>query len=155
MKSSSTSRRGPREPLVVEVAGSNPENLHRPAKPGDVGYDLAVDRETTCFVGQITWARTGVRLGLPQGMWAEIIGRSSTAHSRGLVVMHSVIDTGYTGELTVGLLNVGAGMQCLPAGTRIAQLIFRESVLPRLQRVLVLGDTERGDQGFGSTGTGA
>ena len=128
--------------------------LHTPKKPGDVGYDLELVEDTHVWPGQCVWARTGVRLQLPEGVWCEIVGRSSTMHNYGIQVQHSIIDTGYTGELTVGLLNTGRTSQRFEEGTRLAQVIFRTAVLPSVQLVREeeIGETVRGSQGFGSTG---
>lgn len=138
---------------IVEVAGKFPENLHKPCKPGDVGYDLAISREETIFVGQTKHLVSGVRLIMPPGIWCEIVGRSSTLMRYGLLVAHSIIDQGYTGDIAPIVVNVGHEMIILPQGTRIAQVLFRESVLPALQMAIELPKTERGDTGFGSTGT--
>ena len=136
---------------MITVSGPHPENIHHPQRKGDVGYDLSISEETRIWSDQVVWAKTGVCLAFPEGIWGEIIGRSSTMAKHHLVVVHSVIDTGYTGELTIGLWNMDWKQIALPVGTRVAQLILRETIYHHLQ-IGILPSTERGAEGFGSTG---
>jgi deoxyuridine 5'-triphosphate nucleotidohydrolase len=136
---------------MITVSGPHPENIHHPQRKGDVGYDLSISEETCIWSDRVVWAKTGVCLAFPEGIWGEIIGRSSTMAKHHLVVVHSVIDTGYTGELTIGIWNTNFKQVHLTAGTRIAQLILRLTVLEDL-RLGSLPSTERGAEGFGSTG---
>lgn len=139
---------------TIVVAGSHKENLYAPKMSGDVGFDLALKWAAVIPSGTHMFAPTGVQLEMPQGVWCEIVGRSSAMVKHGLLVVHSIIDTEYTGELTIGLINLSPNMVRLAPGTRIAQVIFRESVVPTIcWRDAPLNKTERGAQGFGSTGT--
>lgn len=136
---------------MITVSGPHPENIHRPQRKGDVGYDLAIAEQAHLWPSELQWANIGVRLGFPEGIWGEIVGRSSTMAKHRILVVHSIIDTGYTGLLTVGLINMGPKPVMLAKHTRVAQLILRETVTQRLQ-IGLLPETERGDAGFGSTG---
>ena len=64
-----------------------------------------------------------------------------------------VIDSDYRGELIVALHNHSDYMQVLHRGDRIAQLIVQPYIPVELNEVTELDETERGDGGFGSTGT--
>ena len=64
-----------------------------------------------------------------------------------------VIDPDYRGSIQVGLYNDSDEVQVVPAGTRIAQLLILPYVTADFAVVDELDKTERGDGGFGSTGT--
>lgn len=63
-----------------------------------------------------------------------------------------VCDEDYTGEYIVGLYNDSDEVQNIPSGTRIAQLVFLPYVNIYFDTVKELEETERGSNGFGSTG---
>lgn len=130
------------------------DNLKTPARAGDVGYDLVNDEYKVIRPMQYMWLPTGVQLQLPDGYWAEIVGRSSTMHKRGLLVIQSIIDTGFRGPLTVGVINLGQEQQIVRPGERIAQILFRQSITPAIMHMenIDAQATERGVQAFGSTG---
>lgn len=126
--------------------------------PGDAGWDLAVseDVEIPASAGvagtpPVQNLPTGVHLGLPDNLFARLVGRSSTISKWGLLVVEGIIDAGYTGELFVRVVNVTDQPVSIPSGTRVAQVLFHpiESVK------LIEGPiptTVRGSRGFGSSG---
>ncbi len=57
------------------------KNIHPPKLPGDVGYDLGLSRSVTIWSRECVFVPTGVRLELPEGVWAEIVGRSTEGNS--------------------------------------------------------------------------
>ena len=63
-----------------------------------------------------------------------------------------VIDSGYTGSIRVKLYNHGEHQRVLHKGDKISQLVIMPIVTPELELVDQLEATERGDNGFGSTG---
>jgi len=134
------------------------QNIHWPQKPGDVGYDLAVDKDYEVGVGQLVYMSTGVFVKIPDGYWGRICGRSSTMKKLGVLITEGVIDTNYTGELFLGaygLLGLQAhpnGVVKIPKGSRICQLILIPAAVFPIQAVEALPETERGETGFGSTG---
>jgi dUTP pyrophosphatase len=85
-------------------------------------------------------------------VYMKIEGRSGNAIKYGIDVLGGVIDENYTGEIKVILMNNGNNPFVIKKGDRIAQGIVH--VIPRLKitEVLELEDTERGSNGFGSTG---
>ena len=64
-----------------------------------------------------------------------------------------VVDSDYRGEIKVALHNDTDIMQMVPAGSRIAQLVISPYAKANFEVVDDLDNTERGDGGFGSTGT--
>lgn len=138
--------------IRVDVSGKT-ENMRMPARVGDVGYDLVCDEYRAVRPLQTHYLRTGVSLGLPPGVWARIVGRSSTLRKRGLLVPESIIDSGYRGLLTIPVVNLGASVTIVEPGQRLAQILFHKAVEPMLFNVEALEETDRGEAGFGSTGT--
>lgn len=137
----------------LRVLVSGMDGIKKPAKPGDVGYDLAASEETTIPArnGKPVYVPTGVRVKCPDGVWARVAGRSSTMRS-GMIVTDGTIDCGYTGELLIGIFNMTDEPIIVAKGRVLAQLIFQTCVTPKIMFVEELPATMRGDTGFGSTG---
>jgi len=135
--------------------GAHPQVLERPRFERDAGFDLVVSQTTQCPPGKITMVPSDVRLQLPEGLWYLILGRSSTATQRGLVVIPSVIDGGYRGPLATVVLNPGTDTVTVKVGERVGQVVPMPLVAPALQpqQVRQVDPGDRGDLGYGSTGT--
>lgn len=117
----------------------------------DAGFDLVVAEDFDVAphaVGKIPLATT---CKSPEGYWGLILGRSST-FARGLLVNPGVIDEGYTGPLFAVCHNMTADWVPVKAGERVVQWIPFETIGLRLQQVDGLPNTERGSNGFGSSG---
>ena len=94
---------------------------------------------------------TGVHVEIPEGYVGFIKSRSSMNIMKGLSC-EGVIDAHYTGSITVKLYNYASEEYNFDAGDRIAQLVVLPCLLPELELVDSLEETDRGDAGFGSTG---
>ena len=146
----------PIEMLYLVKPGSA-GGIFAPQRVGDVGYDLAVSERTVVHPQRSRWNKavyipTGVHIKCPPDCWAELRGRSSTMMKLGLSIVHGTIDTGFTGELKVGVMNMTEEDAVIEAGQRIAQIILIPAIVRQLQLVDKMPDTERGQAGFGSTG---
>jgi dUTP pyrophosphatase len=95
---------------------------------------------------------TGLQIQLPEGCYGQIAPRSGLAYCH-IGVGGGVIDEDYRGNIGVILYNHSNVPFKIVRGDRIAQLICIPIQYPRVQEVDVLGTTERGASGFGSTGT--
>jgi dUTP pyrophosphatase len=131
--------------------GRKPRRVH----DGDAGFDLVCAESVTVEPGEFVDIDCDLRVELPRGTWGLLTGRSSTLRRRGLLVAQGVIDQGYRGPLFAGVWNLTGEPVEVSAGEHLAQLI----PLPVLADSLVLmrvngplGESERGEQGFGSTG---
>ena len=120
------------------------------------GWDLRALEETVVSKGTSSKVRTGLKIAIPAGWEGQIRARSSLA-SKGLILPNApgTIDADYRGELMILMTWIGEGDTfILQSGERLAQLII--SRVPEVTFIEVseieLGDTERGDGGFGSTG---
>ena len=98
---------------------------------------------------------TGIAVAIPKGNFGGIYARSGLACKRGLRPANcvGVIDSDYRGEVKVCLQNDSSDWQKIYNGERIAQLIIQPYTEVELTEVDELDDTERGEDGFGSSGT--
>ena len=99
--------------------------------------------------------RTGIKIQLPEGWQALILPRSSIGAKTPLRLSNSVglIDSGYRGELGVLYDNTSDEPYTVNAGDRIAQLLVMPSYRFQAKVVDILADSDRGEGGFGSSGT--
>lgn len=97
---------------------------------------------------------TGIRVEIPQGFEMQVRPRSGLAVKHGITLPNTpgTIDSDYRGPLGVPLINLGAEPYTIQHGDRIAQIIIAPVVQVGFQVVDALGDTARGEGGFGSTG---
>lgn len=107
-------------------------------------------------VGARMLVPTGLRLEIPLGYEVQIRPRSGLALKHGITLPNSpgTIDSDYRGPLGVILLNAGDAPFTVNHGDRIAQMVVAPVVQARFEQVTELGDTARGEGGFGSTGRG-
>ena len=125
------------------------------AHDGDAGADLVCIEDVTLKPGERQLVPTGVAIALPKGYVGLVHPRSGLANKHGIGIVNTpgTIDSGYRGELKICLINLDSSETVsLPAGSRIAQLVIQEVISAQFVEVLKLDDTERSDQGFGSTG---
>ena len=131
------------------------------AYKNDVGYDLYAVDDYEILPGEMVEVHTGIHLVMPPDLFAQINTRSSFGKS-GLIVHHGVIDSGYTGPLTLWISNFIAirdengALRRTPyyikKGDRVAQLLFHTAERPVLESLDTLPTTERGKKGYGSSG---
>jgi dUTP pyrophosphatase len=126
------------------------------AHPGDAGADLMSTEEVVLAPGQRATLGTGVAIALPDGYVAFVVPRSGLAAKHGITIVNSpgTVDAGYRGEIRVTLLNTDARESySISAGDRIAQLIVMPVSRARFIKVEHLPGSDRGEGGFGSTGS--
>lgn len=119
---------------------------------GDVGKDLTyIGFDFWLLPFQMTDLDTGWDVKIPDGFWGQIKSRSSTFYKRKLLVLEGVIDPGYTGKLSVAVMNPTLIPRRIKTGDRLGQLLIHKAYYLSLQFVNELPDTQRGRKGFGST----
>jgi dUTP pyrophosphatase len=124
--------------------------------PGDAGVDLRSNVDVELLPGERAMVPTGVAVAIPEGHAGLVLPRSGLAAKRGLTLANSpgLIDAGYRGEVIVAAVNLDrTDAVKIARGDRVAQLVIvaLPSVEPRWASALP--DSERGDGGFGSTGS--
>lgn len=99
---------------------------------------------------------TGWSFEIPDGYFGAIFARSGAARKRGLRPANCVgaVDSDYRGEVMVALRNDTKLTQVVHDGERVAQIIILPCPPVEFEEAEQLSDTERGEGGFGSTGTG-
>lgn len=131
--------------------------IPRYARPGDAGMDLVATEEVRLPAsGKPVLVPTGLAIELPEGYAALVIPRSGLAAKDAITVVNSpgLIDSGYRGEIKVILQRTyseGFDYRIDP-GTRIAQLLILPHPVISFVESDELGDSDRGERGFGSTG---
>ena len=121
---------------------------------GAAGYDISSAQEIVIPAKGKAVVKTGLSISFPPGMYARIAPRSGLAVKKFIDVGAGVVDSDYRGEIGVVLFNHSDSDFQVRQGDRIAQLILEKNAVPIVQEVQELGDTERGDGGYGSTGIG-
>jgi dUTP pyrophosphatase len=126
------------------------------AHPGDAGLDLYALQDAVLEPGERASVATGIAIEVPAGQAGLVLPRSGLAARHGISVVNApgLIDSGYRGELRVLLLNTDRQARFeLAAGDRIAQLVLVSVHAPVPAEVQELEVSERGAQGFGSSGS--
>lgn len=141
---------------VIELPiTSAPEQLPEYARPGDAGADLRSSEALILEPGQRALVGTGIRIALPEGYAAFVVPRSGLAVKHGISIVNSpgTIDAGYRGEIKVPLINLDPRESFeIARGDRIAQLIITPVTRAAFRVTDELPESERGADGFGSTG---
>lgn len=99
--------------------------------------------------------KTGLFIELPIGYEAQVRPRSGLAAKKGITVLNApgTVDADYRGEIGVILVNLSNENFIIENGERIAQLVISKHERAEWIGTHELSHTNRGDGGFGSTGT--
>lgn len=119
----------------------------------DAGFDLFLSSDVAIRPQSFVDVPTAVSVAIPNTHWGLLIGRSSTIRRYGLRVETAIIDAGYRGELFIGIWNLSDKLVTLERGTRLAQLVPIERTAVLWTEVEYLPPSDRGERGFGSSGT--
>lgn len=119
-----------------------------------IGYDLYAHLTEPLYLGpgRRVLVPTGVRVAIPPGHYGRIAPRSGLAVKNGIDVLAGVVDSDYRGVVMVALINHGQVGFTIYNHTRIAQLILERATVLPIEIVDNLDETERQEDGFGSTG---
>lgn len=126
------------------------------AKSGDAGVDVYARIDCTLAPGQRAMVPTGIAIALPDGYVCFAHPRSGLAAKHGISIVNApgTIDAGYRGEVQIILINTDTQNTFeIKRGDRIAQLVFQKVEHANFHEVEELPDSERGRDGFGSTGS--
>ncbi|ELU04579.1 hypothetical protein CAPTEDRAFT_178519 [Capitella teleta] len=115
-------------------------------------YFSAYDYEISSLGKQLV--KTDIQIAVPDGCYGRVAPRSGLAHKHFIDVGAGVIDQDYRGNVGVILFNLNKDASfTVKKGDRVAQLILERIYIADLQELPTLDETERGEGGFGSTGT--
>ena len=137
----------------VEVVRLNEDaTLPTRANSGDAGWDLYASEDITVSANARSLIGTSISLAIPIKYVGLIWPRSGLAVKNGVDVFAGVIDSSYRGEVKVCLYNSSDTPLNITKGDRIAQILIQEVPFFRLEEVIELNETSRGEGGFGSSG---
>lgn len=124
---------------------------------GSSGMDIAAFLDNEIFIkpSEKKIIPTGIKLKIPKGYEIQIRPRSGLAANNDITVLNTpgTIDSDYRGEIKVILFNHGKNLFKVENGLRIAQMVLCPVIEAKLSEVEIIDETERGEGGFGSTGT--
>jgi dUTP pyrophosphatase len=138
--------------MKIKIKKLNPDaKLPSYAHPGDVGMDMYALETQTVNPGEIVFFNFGFSLEFPFGYGAFMKDKSSTSKA-GIHVLGGVFDAGYRGEYKTHVINLSKTPYIVEKGDKVTQLVIIPIVIPELEVVEELSESERGTGEFGSTG---
>jgi dUTP pyrophosphatase len=143
---------------VVKIQRIRPSSgpLPRYQTEQAAGLDLTADLDGTLTLTSLARAAipTGIAVEIPPGFEGQVRPRSGRALEEGLALVNSpgTIDADYRGEIKVIAINLGDRPIVIKSGDRIAQLVVAPVARAQIVEVERLGDSTRGDRGFGHSG---
>ncbi len=126
------------------------------ARTGDAGLDLLSSEDTTLAPGERAAIATGIAVAIPDGHAGFVHARSGRALKEGLALVNApgLIDSGYRGEIRIIVVNLDDARPIVVSrGEKVAQLVIQPVETVELAEVEALPPSERGEGGFGSTGS--
>ena len=133
--------------IMLDEGSKMPTRAHET----DAGLDLYAREGKVIPAGGSAVFDTGVHVELPAGTVGFLKSKSGLNVKHG-ITSDGTIDVGYTGSIVVKLYNHSDSGYYIAEGDKISQLVILPILTPELELVDRLDDTERGDNGFGSSG---
>ncbi len=137
--------------LRVKLTHQNAK-LPTRSHPSDAGLDIFAVEHATLRPGVHAVLPTGLHIEIPDGYVGQIWPRSGLAANHGIDTLAGVVDAPYRGEIKVSIINHGHDDLEIKPGDRIAQLLIQPVMLLDAVQVDELTESDRGGNGFGSTG---
>lgn len=143
--------------ITIKFKALHPDfRLPEQAHTADAGFDVRYLGSDFVFLkpGERKLLPTGCSVEIPEGYEIQVRPRSGLALKQGLTVLNTpgTIDAHYRGPCGVILLNTSDEVRVIESGDRIAQFVVNKLPTVTLELVEELTNTERGSDGFGSTG---
>ena len=142
-------------PLAV-IKLSDTATVPTKAHEHDAGFDLYADEDSVLCNGP-NLVSTSIAMEIPEGYVGLIWPRSGLSAKHGIDVLAGVIDSGYRGEIKVCLQIAyredGSPFYVVERGDKIAQILIQEVPRFKLVEAETLSDSNRGEEGFGSSDT--
>ena len=133
--------------IMLDNGAYTPTRAHS----ADAGLDIYSRERKLVRAHDSECFDTGVHMEIPKGFVGFLKSKSGLNVKHGLT-SEGVIDSGYTGSICVKLYNSSDEDYIINGGDKISQLVILPIVLPDLEIVKELGKTDRGSNGFGSSG---
>ncbi len=142
--------------MIIKIINKSKNELPAYSTELSAGMDLRADLSEPVILKPLErkLVPTGLFIELPEGYEAQIRPRSGLAIKHGITVLNSpgTIDADYRGEIKVILVNLSDSEFEINNGERICQMIIAKYETANWQQVDILGESGRGEGGFGHTG---
>lgn len=121
--------------------------------PKDAGADLRarINHNISLAPQELIKIPTGIGLEIPSGHVGIVTARSG-ATTEGKVTLVGIIDSDYRGEIGLNVVNMARKWVVICPGERLAQIVILPCFVAEFEQVDELGESERGSNGFGSSG---
>ncbi|HDZ15624.1 hypothetical protein LCGC14_0709020 [marine sediment metagenome] len=143
--------------MHIKIINKSSHDLPKYETDASAGMDLRANIFEKISLDPLERAvvKTGLYIELPKGIEAQIRPRSGLAAKKGITVLNApgTIDADYRGEIGVILVNLSNESYTIENGERIAQMVISRHERAEWNEVEELSQTDRGEGGFGSTGT--
>ena len=143
--------------MKIQIINKSKHELPKYATSLSAGMDLRANISESRILKPLerSIVGTGLFIELPIGVEAQVRPRSGLAAKKGITVLNApgTIDADYRGEIGVILVNLSNEDFIIENGERIAQLVIAKHERAEWVQVEELSETDRGEGGFGSTGT--
>ena len=133
--------------VILDNGAYMPERGH----DGDAGMDLRTPERVFIPKNGSAVIDTGVHMEIPYGYFGKLESKSGLNVKNSIVSLGGVIDHGYTGSIKAKLYNFGDDYT-FEKGDKVVQIVIQPCEYPELELTDHFEETERGDNGFGSTG---
>lgn len=118
----------------------------------DAGLDLRTPHKVTIPSHGSATINTGVHIALPEGYYGKLESKSGLNVKNDVVCMGGTIDESYRGSIVAKLYNLSEKDYTFEPGDKVVQLVIQPYIAPALILVNELDETDRGSNGFGSSG---
>lgn len=143
--------------MKIKIINKSGHKLPHYETLASAGMDLRADLKSPITLKPLERAivPTGLYMELPVGYEAQVRPRSGLAAKKGITVLNApgTIDADYRGNVGVILVNLSNEDFTVENGERIAQMVIAKHERAEWEEVESLSETDRGEGGFGSTGT--
>lgn len=133
--------------IILDNGARMPTKAHR----ADAGFDLYSRETITVSAKESATFDTGVHLQIPEGFVGFLKSKSGLNVKHG-ITSEGVIDSGYTGSIVVKLYNHSGKDYKVQIGDKISQIVLLPIAMTDLELVKDFENSERGNNGFGSSG---
>ncbi len=143
--------------MTIKIINKSSHALPHYETIASAGMDLRANITEAILLKPLerTIVKTGLFIELPIGFEAQVRPRSGLAAKKGITVLNApgTVDADYRGEIGVILVNLSNENFTIENGERVAQLVIAKHERAAWIEVEALSETDRGEGGFGSTGT--
>ncbi|KKP56463.1 MAG: deoxyuridine 5''-triphosphate nucleotidohydrolase [Parcubacteria group bacterium GW2011_GWB1_35_5] len=139
--------------MKLKIKKIHPEaKLPEYANSGDAGMDLFALEKVIVKPGEIKRIRSGIAMELPEGYVGLCWDKSGMSINHGMKVLAGVIDSGYRGEIIMGVVNLSKESYAFEKGHKVMQMLIQPIEIMEIVEADELSNSQRGEGGFGSTG---